>query len=449
MKGILCACLLASLQSLSPAQAYEADIHYSTTYVLARAVGWTQADALTIASANQAVDENQDTVAALEVDTTPSTSVAGYVASSLHQAEKNLRFHCFSKTRGRAGQVSSDVRKVISGHFADLPMGGDSRRDARRLIALGVALHCQQDAHSHAGFGGSCGSYSGSCYGHTYQTFLDQMIFGLFERHYYNPDHPGVSGEQLLAALEETSSELVARRPNASLRSISIPELVALADELSRSGLDLTDEVRRDCNRYIAGKWLFEFVQSGSRRQDRPDALEKLAPEVAVTCRNASLASATIVRIPAPRFPRLNPDASPHLVRADGTYQWIRGGHFDVSSPHIHAAAVPDLIPNYNSSEVKVQLSHWSHLLSLPRLGQVALLSADNRETRKGRAPVGLPTGAFPGCECRPSGLRSSAPLLTTASTSPARTLHSAQCRRPGNAPSAPARKPTCPDSTA
>jgi len=81
MKGILCACLLVSLQSMTVAEAYEADIHYSTTYVLARAVGWADADALTIASANQGVDENQDTVAALEMDTTPRASLAGYVTS--------------------------------------------------------------------------------------------------------------------------------------------------------------------------------------------------------------------------------------------------------------------------------------------------------------------------------------------------------------------------------
>ena len=75
MKGILCACLLASLEVTAVAQAYEADIHYSTTYALARAVGWSEADALTIASANQGVDENQDTVAALEVDTIPISSL--------------------------------------------------------------------------------------------------------------------------------------------------------------------------------------------------------------------------------------------------------------------------------------------------------------------------------------------------------------------------------------
>ena len=277
---------------MNPAQAYEADIHYSTTYVLARAVGWSEADALTIASANQGVDENQDTVAALEVDTTPSPSF-GYVASSLRQAEKNLRFHCFSKTRGQAGQISADVREVISGHFAEVPdHDEDPRRNTRRLIAIGVALHCQQDAYSHAGFGGSCGSYPGSCYGHTHQTFFDQVAFRLLGKHYFDPDHPGVSGPRLLEALQGTAGELAARRPKASLRSIPTHELVALSDALRESGLELPDEVRRECNRYIAGKWLFDFFHAGGRTQNSPDTKETLAPEVAGTCKNASLASA-------------------------------------------------------------------------------------------------------------------------------------------------------------
>ena len=367
MKGILCACLLISLQLIRPAQAYEADIHYSTTYVLARAVGWSEADALTIASANQAVGENQDTVAALEVDTIS--------ISSLRQAEKNLRFHCFSKTRGEAGQISADVRKVIAGHFAEVPdPDEDPRRNARRLIALGVALHCQQDAYSHAGFGGSCGAYPGSCYGHTYQTFFDQVVFRVLGKHYYDPDHPGVSGPRVLEALQGTARELAERGPRASLRSIPANELVALSDALRKSGLELHDEVRRDCNRYVAGKWLFDFLHAGG---------EKLVPEVAGTCRNASLASATIVRIPDPRFPRLKADASPYLVRADGTYQPVRGGDLDVSLPAIKAERSVGRIPNYSTRNIKVQLSHWTQLLALPLTMQVAHPSADS--TRKAR----------------------------------------------------------------
>jgi hypothetical protein len=359
MKGILCACLLVSLQSMSPVQAYEADIHYSTTYVLARAVGWSEPDALTIASANQGVDENHDTVAALEVDTT---------SGSLRQAEKNLQFHCFSKIRGKPGQISADVRKVISGNFAGVPdHDDDPRRKARRLIALGVALHCQQDAFSHAGFGGSCGSYPGSCYGHTHHTFIDQVAFRLLGKHYFNPDHPGVSGARLLEALQGTVSELAAHRPKVSLRSIPVHELAALSDALRGSGLELPDEVRRHCNRHIAGKWLFDFLQANGRKRNRPETLEKPASGVAGACNNASLASATIVRIPEPRFPRLNLDASPYLVGADGTYQWVRGGEFEGSA---------GLIPNYNTREARVQLSHWSQLLALPLTAQVALSSA-------------------------------------------------------------------------
>jgi len=363
MKGIFCACLLVSLQSMTVAQAYEGDIHFSATYVLARAAGWPEADALVIASANQGVDENQNTVAALEMDTTASSSFAAFDANSFHQAEKNLRFHCFSKHSGQSGRISADVLEVMSGHFAEVPDRAETPQGhATRLIALGAALHCQQDAYSHVDFGGSCGSHSGSCYGHTYETFLDQVVFGLLNKHYFNPDHPAVSGQQLPEALQQTARELAARRPRASSRSIPTHALAALSDALRGSGLELPDEVRRDCNRYLAGKWLFEFLHSGGRTQDSPDDIERLAPGVALTCKNSSLASATIVRIPEPSFPRLKPDASPYLVRADGTYQLMLD-------------RVSDPIPDYNSRRVGVQLSHWNQLLALPLVTRVALLS--------------------------------------------------------------------------
>lgn len=352
VKGILCVFLLALLQSMTAAQAYEADIHYSTTYVLARAVGWTGGEALTIASANQGVDENQDTVAALEVDS---------LSNSLHQAEKNLRFHCFGETHGQAGGVSADVLEVISNHFAEV-RGRDETpgRKTARLIALGTALHCQQDAHAHADFGGSCGSHPGSCYGHTYETFLDQVVFRILKKHYFHPDHPGVSGQRLPEALRQTASKLAFHRPKTSSRSISTHELGALSGALRESGLELPDEVRRDCNRYVAGKWLFDFFHSGRSSQGSSDKVETLGSDVAVTCRNASLASATVVSIPGPRFPRLNADASPYLVRADGRYQLAGNGDFD---------AAP---------KARVQWSHWRQIFASPLTVQVAQLSAGN-----------------------------------------------------------------------
>ena len=379
MKGLLCACLLVSLPSVT--RAYEADIHYSTTYVLARAAGWSEYDARTIASANQGVDENQDTVAALEVDTSPSPS--------LRQAEKNLRFHCFSRTHGQADQISADVRNVISDHLAKVPdHDEDPRRNTSRLIALGVALHCQQDAQSHAGFGGSCGSYPGSCFGHSHQSFFDQVAFRLLGKHYFDPDHPGVSGRQLLEALQGTAGELAARRPRAVRRPIPADEVVSLSNALRVSGLELPDEVRRACNRYIAGKWLSDFFRAGGGTQGSPATLETLAPEVAGTCRNAALASATVVRIPQPRFPRLNPDASPYFVRADGTYQRVRGGDFDATLPAVKADAIVGHAPDYSTRKTKVQLSHWSQLVALPMTVQIA--PGGSKESSSQRAAVSL-----------------------------------------------------------
>lgn len=42
-------------------------MHYSVTFALARAVGWSEDDALIIAGANQGMDENKETVADLEM----------------------------------------------------------------------------------------------------------------------------------------------------------------------------------------------------------------------------------------------------------------------------------------------------------------------------------------------------------------------------------------------
>lgn len=377
MKGFLCAGLLALLQAMSPSHAFEADIHFSATYVLARAVGWAEADALTIASANEGVDENLDTVAALEMDTDPAPSFAGYIAGSLRQAEKNLRFHCFSRVQGPAGRIPADVLEMMSEHYAAVPAHSeDPRKNAQRLIALGVALHCQQDAHSHVDFGGTCGTYAGTCYGHTHQSFFDQLIFRLTGKHYFNPDHPGVSGQRLLETLRGTAIGLAAHRPGTSARPIGTHELKALADALRVSGLELTDQLRRECNRYIAGKWLFELSRSGRSKQPGADGAETLRPEVAITCKNASLASATVMRIPDPRFPRLNPDASASLVKTDGTYRTVRGGAFDAVPGRSAESASHQT--NYKGVPIKVQLSHWTQLLALPPPGPVTLSSAEN-----------------------------------------------------------------------
>jgi hypothetical protein len=107
---------------------------------------------------------------------------------------------------------------------------------------------------------------------------------------------------------------------------------------------------------------LFDFLHARGMTRSPLDSTERLAPQVAVTCENPSLASATIVRIPDAGYPRLKPDASPYLVRADGSYQLLHGGDLHV------AGAVAD----YHTRGVRLQLSHWSHVLALPLMTRVA-----------------------------------------------------------------------------
>jgi hypothetical protein len=188
------------------------------------------------------------------------------------------------------------------------------------------------------------------------------VIYRSLGRHLLNPDHPAV-GHWLVPALQGTAKELATRRPRAASRPVPTDELAA---SLHASGLELPDEVRIDCNRLVAGKWLYDFLGSGNKAQDIPDTLEKLDPAIAATCRNPSLASATVVRIPAPRFPRLDSDASPLLVRADGSYRLAGESGLE---------DLPPSLPDYNARDIRVQLSHWRQLLALPlvvRAQQVA-----------------------------------------------------------------------------
>ena len=58
--------LLCSVGFAPLSYAYERDIHYSATFAIAVAVGWKWEEAQIIASADQGVDENKLTIAALE-----------------------------------------------------------------------------------------------------------------------------------------------------------------------------------------------------------------------------------------------------------------------------------------------------------------------------------------------------------------------------------------------
>ena len=104
--------------------------------------------------------------------------------------------------------------------------------------------------------------------------------------------------------------------------------------------------------------------------RDGGTGAEKLAPQVARTCQNASLAAAAIIRIPEARYPRLDSRAAPYLVRADGTYEVVPGGSLEAASPGIH----------YHLQRARVQLSHWNQLLALPLATKVARLSGNGAD---------------------------------------------------------------------
>jgi hypothetical protein len=220
-------------------------------------------------------------------------------------------------------------------------------------------------------------------------------MFGLLKKHYFNPDHPAVSGQRLLQALRGTVAELATRRPQASMRSIPPARLAALSDALRHSGVELPDETRRDCNRFVVGKWLFDLLHSGERTQGNPDTLETLAPEAAATCRNESLRSATVVRIPDPRFPRLRSDASPYHVRADGSYQLLHDGTLAAPMPRIATQANAGRVPDYNRRKVRLQLSHLRQLLALP----FTTLAANSAGSGDSDRPRVVRTSRWSACE--------------------------------------------------
>lgn len=97
-------------------QAYNADVHYDLTYILAVKAGFSKADAEKVAKCNEGVDDDQSTVA--------TALGTGDSASS------NFRFHFVKK------ETLSDLwhNKIKSG---------------KNLCNLGVFLHAVQDNFSH------------------------------------------------------------------------------------------------------------------------------------------------------------------------------------------------------------------------------------------------------------------------------------------------------------
>lgn len=150
---------VATVMACIPAavEAFRQDVHFQTTFAMALAAGWSWRDSGVIASADYALDENEETTAALE-----------FTASKLliHQSTKNYDFHCFSRSDDKSDsekhQVSQDVLgriKVLRDKAVKAVTAARASKTAQdrttALIAIGVLAHCQQDSWSHSGYGGN------------------------------------------------------------------------------------------------------------------------------------------------------------------------------------------------------------------------------------------------------------------------------------------------------
>lgn len=282
--------------------AFEIDIHYDSTYVLARVAGWSSEQARIIASANQGMDENFTTHAALEF----AFSTDANVASPVHQAQKNFTFHCFSKRTPPPQTLNDDV--VLS--QGTLLSKVKSLAGTHRLIALGVALHCVQDSSSHHDYGGTCNGLQGSCWGHAFDSIADHTS------NRTNPDNPGIKWG-LLEALNNTLTHLLSDTTKRDKPiSISATDMGELVKALSRDRNN-TDDIRQRCNRYRAAAWMRDILARSKRHiEERAIALD------------AQCGSMSSVALPRGRYPVLDRDATPQQV--DGVdYVEVSDGPYD------------------------------------------------------------------------------------------------------------------------
>ncbi len=365
---------------LFSAHAYEVDIHYSATFAIARAVGWSDEDALLIASANQGVDENKETVAALEIDAIALLGTRGFYPTSLvHQAEKNFKFHCFSKVQDQAnGDIAENVLKT----FNELSSSAPSKTQNKFwrtyfLTAVGVALHCLQDAFSHNGYGGKCGAYDGSCTGHTIDSFKDAIAYTVNKtKHMKNPDHPAVLSGRVLWALRATAYWLTKyytfykdrHIPDGNVPPVPDNDLIDLANALEGSGKISSDDDRRSCNRYLVAKWLYGMIARKGNTQTKD------TEPVPANLSCNGLDGAFRVKIPDAKYPRMDKNASPRGVTEAGGYDQVGGPNsFDVWIPMIEHNQTANAA-SLGTYTFKVQVDRAQQLVGLAMLMQVIVV---------------------------------------------------------------------------
>lgn len=405
--------LMALLSSAHSSSAYENDIHYSATFAIAIAVGWKWEEAQIIASADQGVDENKLTIAALEADilqTADPTRKAQFQRSRIHQAEKNFGFHCFSPIKDTGGVVSSEVNGTIGARMQvakQVYKNGvkpNEINDARTraLVSLGVALHCLQDSRSHNGYGGTCkkgtkedNSWPGNCYGHTKDSAKD--IYRRFFGKRSNPDHPAVRDfKDLLATLQPTQNVLVQHllgsgalfgRNGGNPRPVSSDTLKELARSLQEpKSLKINDERRIECNGEVVASWLYSVLKVRGESTSGREA-NRILPKYCADAWPKSLTKMSVV-IPPASYPRLTVNAEVREI-TDGRY-------VPVDAKDAHDLTVAEVVHRSKACTgatceyfFKIRVSNLRQATSPPGLLLLAIIPIDDlREPFGTRLPI-------------------------------------------------------------
>ncbi len=232
--------------------AAEEHFHYHITFVVALAVGWSWEEAQLIASTNLAVDENEETVASLEMT---------WKKKFLHMSPKSLRFHCFSGTNDQRASKRDDRNQDVKDNLAFLEARANQAIDQARqsqnpqeitqaFVAIGVYLHCQQDSWFHSGFGGQWD-------GHALESFF-AMIFGTPD-----PDQAAARPAKTERALDEMVSKLTSfrRRWGGTINEITQSDLLQFKRFLTHPITNrMTKRERETCDQRLAGYWLYRLL---------------------------------------------------------------------------------------------------------------------------------------------------------------------------------------------
>jgi hypothetical protein len=253
----------------SPARAYNEDVHYGATFVLALTLGMKWEQALTVSSANQAVDQSlftKPTEHAVWKSPTGAKepSQRNFGPLSLGLSLQDYVFHCFSPepdTRGeRHARVMENLERLEKRADTLIEMSktsDDAADKSRALVAIGIYLHCQQDSWSHSGYGGNP-------LGHVYDDLA-----------WKSPDDTSQYPRLTTKALWETAAKLKMFTIRLGRKTTDVSD-VELA-ELFKALTDSDSPDRQTCNRKISEYWLRKIADSHPSVDVPPMARNELA----------------------------------------------------------------------------------------------------------------------------------------------------------------------------